>query len=171
MSSRERPAAPSGCPTAEGGGPPAFLLAAAEALARRMPRGSKSRLTLAVLALSAILIPSIALLILPIWFDLDEESLAQFGYVGVFVANLASTATVFIPVPGLTAAGQALILKECETLNPIVVGIAGGGGMALGEITAYLAGYYGGQAARGRQAPGPAWVSRSVERGGSWGGW
>src|SRR3990170_8987994 len=138
MSSRERPAAPSGCPTAEGGGPPALLLAAAEALARWMPRGRKSCISLAVLGLSAILVPSIALLILPIWFDLNEESLAQFGYVGVFVANLASTATVFIPVPGLTAAGQALILKEGGILNPVVVGIAGGGGVALGGVTPYL---------------------------------
>ena len=171
MSSQERPAAETGRAATEHGGPPAILLSVAEALARRMPRGRKSRLTLAALGLSAVLIPSIALLILPIWFDLDEESLAQFGYVGVFVANLASTATVFIPVPGLTAAGQALILKEGDTLNPIVVGIAGGGGMALGEITAYLAGYYGGQAAQGRRAPGPEWVARSVERVIMWVDW
>ena len=171
MSSRERPAVGADRTTVEGGGPPAFLLAAAETLARWVPQGRKSRFALAALGLAAVLIPSVALLILPIWFDLDEDTLAKFGYVGVFVANLASTATVFIPVPGLTAAGQALILKEGDTLNPFVVGIAGGGGMALGEVTAYVAGYYGGQVAQGRHVPGPTWVTRSVERVISWVDW
>ena len=134
------------------------------ALSRWIPSGRKTRIGLGLLALVAVLGPSVVLLILPEWFHLDEQSLEGLGYVGVFVANLASTITVFIPVPGLTALGQILILDQGKTLNPVVVGIAGGSGMALGEITAYIAGVYGGQMAAGHTLPGPRWTARLVER-------
>jgi membrane protein DedA with SNARE-associated domain len=62
------------------------------------------------------------------------------GYAGVFLANLGGTATLFIPVPGLTAAAQALIVSSASNLSPFWVGVLGGLGMALGEITAYVAG-------------------------------
>jgi len=142
----------------------ARLLALSEGLAKRMPASRRARLTLAVAAAALVLAPSIALLLLPIWVDLSEEHLKGFGYAGIFLANLASTATVFIPVPGLTAAGQALILSGGETLSPVPVGLLGGTGMALGEITAYVAGSMGGEVARGREIGGPAWFRRVVER-------
>ena len=134
------------------------------ALSRWIPSGRKTRIGLGLLALVAVLGPTVVLHILPEWFHLDEQSLEGLGYVGVFVANLASTITVFIPVPGLTALGQILILDQGKTLNPVVVGIAGGSGMALGEITAYIAGVYGGQMAAGHTLPGPRWTARLVER-------
>jgi len=134
------------------------------ALSRWIPRGRKTRLGLGLVVLLAVLGPSLILLILPEWFHLDEENLKGLGYVGVFVANLASTVTVFIPVPGLTALGQILILDQGKTLNPLLVGFAGGSGMALGEITAYIAGIYGGQMAAGHTLPGPRWTARLVER-------
>jgi membrane protein DedA with SNARE-associated domain len=135
-----------------------------QALARWIPRGRKTRIGLGLVVLLAVLGPSVVLLVVPEWFNLDEQSLAGLGYVGVFVANLASTVTVFIPVPGLTALGQVLILDQGEVLNPVLVGIAGGCGMALGEITAYVAGVYGGQMAAGHTLPGPRWTARLVER-------
>ncbi|HXF50462.1 MAG TPA: VTT domain-containing protein [Dehalococcoidia bacterium] len=92
------------------------------------------------------------------------DRLEGFGYVGVFLTNLASTATLFIPVPGLTAAGQTLIVSQGETHQPLLVGIAGGSGMALGEITAYYAGFLGAELARGREIGGPAWFRRGAER-------
>ena len=134
------------------------------ALSRWIPRGRKMRIGLGLLTLAAVLGPSIALLLLPEWFHLDEQSLGGLGYVGVFVANLASTVTVFIPVPGLTALGQVLILDQGKVQNPVLVGLAGGSGMALGEITAYVAGMYGGQMAAGHTVPGPRWTRRLVER-------
>ena len=133
-----------------------------EAVPRPLLYGAAAAFLLALLA---------AMAVLPWLLGVDQNDLEGLGYPGVFVANFVGTATLFVPVPGLTAAGQALILKEGDTLNPIVVGIAGGGGMALGEITAYLAGYYGGQAAQGRRAPGPEWVARSVERVIMWVDW
>lgn len=143
---------------------PARLVTLYERLARHLPASRRARLTLAVAAAALVLAPSIALLLLPIWIDLGEENLEGFGYAGIFLANLASTATVFIPVPGLTAAGQALILSGGETLSPVPVGLLGGTGMALGEITAYVAGSMGGEVARGREIGGPAWFRRVVGR-------
>ncbi len=142
----------------------ARLVALSEWLARRMPSSRRARLALAVAAAALVLAPSIALLLLPIWVDLGEENLEGFGYAGIFLANLASTATVFIPVPGLTAAGQALILSGGKTLSPVPVGLLGGTGMALGEITAYVAGSVGHEMAEGRTVGGPRWFRRAVER-------
>lgn len=102
--------------------------------------------------------------------DLTDR-LQGFGYVGVFLTNLASTATLFIPVPGLTAAGQTLIVSQGEKHQPLLVGIAGGSGMALGEITAYYAGFLGAELARGRKISGPAWFRQGAEavvRGVNW---
>jgi membrane protein DedA with SNARE-associated domain len=93
-----------------------------------------------------VLVPSIALLVVTLVIPDLEERLGNFGYAGVFLANLASTGTVFIPVPGLTAAGQALIVDQAKTLNPIAVGLIGGTGMAIGEVTAYAAGAAGSEA-------------------------
>ena len=56
------------------------------------------------------LAPGIILVIFP---DLTD-SVAGFSYGGVFLTNLASTATFFFPVPGLTAAAQTLIATEGE---------------------------------------------------------
>ncbi|MPZ23289.1 MAG: hypothetical protein GEU28_07050 [Dehalococcoidia bacterium] len=86
----------------------------------------------------------------------DAESYGRFGYAGIFVVNLISTSTVFIPVPALTAVGQALIVDQATELNPVLVGIAGGLGMGLGEVTAYLVGLGGGHVARGREIKAPA---------------
>ncbi|MGH7623246.1 MAG: hypothetical protein ACREMU_12965, partial [Gemmatimonadaceae bacterium] len=69
------------------------------------------------------------------------DGLAGFGYAGVFLINLLSTSTLFIPVPGLTATAQALIIREGKHSSfPWLVGLTGGLGMGLGEITLYYAG-------------------------------
>ncbi|OGO53225.1 MAG: hypothetical protein A2148_01800 [Chloroflexi bacterium RBG_16_68_14] len=113
-----------------------------------LPKSRAGRIVLALGVGTVVVGLSLALLILPIWVDLSEERFATFGYAGVFIANLASTATVFIPVPGLTAAGQALILQQGDILNPIAVGLLGGTGMAIGEVSAYAAGSVGSEVAR-----------------------
>ncbi len=76
---------------------------------------------------------------------LDQDDLRGFGYPGIFLANFIGTATVFLPVPGLTAAGQALIVagpRELD-LNPVGVIAAGAAGMTLAESTAFAAGAVG----------------------------
>ena len=139
------------------------LLAYYEALEKRLSGNRRAQLAVVVVVLVVIMVPSILLLLLPIWIDLGEERFKGLGYAGIFLANLASTATVFIPVPGLTAAGQALIISGGDNLNPVAAGILGGAGMALGEVTAYAAGSVGREFAEGRRVGGPPWFRRAVE--------
>jgi membrane protein DedA with SNARE-associated domain len=138
------------------------VLAFYERIALRVSKSRKAQLYLALAVLLFVMVPSILLLILPFVTDFSEERFKGLGYAGIFIANLASTATVFIPVPGLTAAGQALIVTGGSELNPVAAGVLGGLGMALGEITAYAAGAVGREFARGRQVGGPLWFQRAV---------
>lgn len=152
-------------PEAEPAAPPdSRTVALYEWVQAHMPQSRAGRIVLAIAVFALVAVPSVGLLILPIWVDLSEERFRTFGYAGVFLANLASTATVFIPVPGLTAAAQALINEQGATLNPIFVGLLGGTGMALGEVTAYAAGAAGSQVAREERLQAPRLVRPVVER-------
>jgi len=111
-----------------------------------------------------VLAGSLTLLLLPIWYDLSEDRFASLGYAGVFFSNLLSTSTVFIPVPGVTIASQALIVSQAATQNWIIVGVLGGLGMGLGEVTAYVAGAAGSQVAREGNIEAPRLVRPLVER-------
>jgi membrane protein DedA with SNARE-associated domain len=130
----------------------------------RLPKSRRGRLIFAAIVGTIVVGLSVALLLLPIWVDLSEERFQALGYAGVFLANLASTATVFIPVPGLTAAGQALIITQGDILNPVLVGLLGGTGMALGEVTAYAAGSVGSEVAREEQIDVPRFARPVVHR-------
>lgn len=138
------------------------LLAFYDSIALRVSKSRRAQLSLALIVLLFVFIPSVLLLILPFVTDFSEERLQGLGYAGIFIANLAGTATVFIPVPGITAAGQALIITGGSELNPVLAGILGGLGMALGEITAYAAGAVGREFARGRHVGGPLWFRKAV---------
>jgi membrane protein YqaA with SNARE-associated domain len=61
-----------------------------------------------------------------------------YGYPGIFLISLASSATVILPAPSL-----ALVFALGGVLDPILVGLAAGLGETLGELTGYLAGYSG----------------------------
>jgi len=150
---------------------PHWSVSAYEWLQAHLPKSRRGRLALAAVFGVLVLGLSIGLLILPIWIDLSEDRFATFGYGGVFLANLASTATVFIPVPGLTAVGQALIIQQGDILNPVFVGLLGGTGMALGEVTAYVAGTVGSEVAREGEMKAPRLVRPLVERVMRWIDW
>jgi membrane protein DedA with SNARE-associated domain len=140
------------------------------AIDRALDEHRALRLALAGLLVVLGLGVSALILTLP-YLGVDQEAYEEFGYLGVFVANLLSTATVFIPVPGLTVAGQALIVDQADELNWILVGVLGGIGMGLGEVTAYVTGLGGGTIARGRTVGGPAWFRSAVEGTARWVGW
>ncbi|MCL4300714.1 MAG: VTT domain-containing protein [Anaerolineae bacterium] len=70
----------------------------------------------------------------------DIEQLRRYGYPGVFFASLLANATIALPVPGVAVTiGTALALPHEWWL----VALVGAIGEALGESTAYLAGYGG----------------------------
>jgi membrane protein DedA with SNARE-associated domain len=120
-----------------------------------------ARVTVVVAILLGALIPGVSLLAFPNVTD----SVQGLGYAGVFLTNLLSTSTVVIPVPGLTATAQALIIREGKhSALPWLVGITGGLGMGLGEVTLYYAGYLGAELARGRTLPGPERLRHAAER-------
>ncbi len=87
-----------------------------------------------VLALLASLTMTLALF--RFWEALG--AMGAWGYAGVFVAELANSASILIPLP---AHNYALVLGL--TLNPLLVGVAGGVGAGLGEITGYVVGRSG----------------------------
>jgi membrane protein YqaA with SNARE-associated domain len=119
------------------------------------------RLVVAATALVLALTPGIVLVLFP---DLTDR-LTGLSYGGVFLTNLASTATFYFPVPGLTLAAQTIIATEGDNARfPWLVAIVGGLGMALGEVTAYYAGYLGAEIVRGREFSGPKRLRGVVER-------
>jgi len=65
--------------------------------------------------------------------------LEDYGYLGAFLVSLVCNATVILP------AGNILILSVLGAVLPsaTVVGLVGGAGAAIGEITGYMAGYSG----------------------------
>lgn len=60
------------------------------------------------------------------------------GYPAVFLVSVIGSATLVFPVPAILIVCGGGIL-----LNPLLVGVAGGTGQALGEMTGYLAGMGG----------------------------
>ena len=61
--------------------------------------------------------------------------LGQWGYLGIFFVEMANSATILLPTPGQTYA-----FALGFTLNPFVLGLIGGVGSALGELTGYYVG-------------------------------
>jgi membrane protein DedA with SNARE-associated domain len=102
---------------------------------------------------------------------LDQDDLETLGYPGIFLANFLGTATVFVPVPGLTAAGQALIVAGSQTLWTPGVVVAGASGMTLAESTAYLAGVVGRGVAEERPMPLAGRFGRWLRRAAGWVDW
>ncbi|PKN94179.1 MAG: hypothetical protein CVU44_07195 [Chloroflexi bacterium HGW-Chloroflexi-6] len=64
--------------------------------------------------------------------------LAVYGYPGIFLVAMLSSATVLFPAPGL-----AIVFGMAGVFNPLGVAFAAACGSALGEITGYLAGIGG----------------------------
>jgi membrane protein YqaA with SNARE-associated domain len=92
------------------------------------------------------------------------EVIARFetlGYVGVFVISLVSCATVVLPIPGVFA-----FIPLITQFDPVLVGVVGAAGGAIGEITGYMAGYGGqGLARRGKLY---SRIESWMKRHGSW---
>lgn len=62
--------------------------------------------------------------------------LGNYGYLGAFVISLVSSATVFLPAPGIV-----VLVAIGATLNPVLVGLVGAAGAIIGEMTGFMVGY------------------------------
>ncbi len=70
-----------------------------------------------------------------------REALAHLGpwsYLGVFLAEMGNSAVIVIPTPG-----PAYTFAMGVTLNPFILGLIGGIGAAMGELTGYVLGVKG----------------------------
>ena len=64
--------------------------------------------------------------------------IANYGYLGLFLVQVISSASILIPVPGYIA-----ILVAGARLNPLGIAISSGLGSAVGEFTGYMLGVGG----------------------------
>lgn len=95
----------------------------------------KQRLTLArILAVVAV----IGLSALAFLYRDQARSLAQYGYLGIFILSFLANATILLPAPGVV-----FVFAMGAVYNPIGVALAAGAGSALGEISGYLIGFSG----------------------------
>ena len=62
----------------------------------------------------------------------------NYGYPGAFLISLVSSATIILPTPGLL-----LLIALGAAFNPVLVGLVGAVGGAVGEITGYVLGHSG----------------------------
>ena len=109
---------------------------APEAKLRKQKKASFFTNFLRVLALFAVI--GITIYILSIRTRVGE--FAGYGYPGIFLIALLSSATILIPAPGV-----AIIYAMGAIFNPLGVALAAGTGATIGELAGYLAGF-GGQA-------------------------
>ena len=98
------------------------------------PPTAKRLLVVQVLTFAAVIIALGA----AVSFRDHIQELQRYGYLAVFLTGLVSNATLILPVPGL-----AVSSVMGSVLNPWLVGLVGGVGQALGELTGYMAGYGG----------------------------
>ena len=71
-------------------------------------------------------------------FQGEITRLKDWGYLGAFIISIAANATVVLPVPALI-----VLVPMGAAFNPLYIGLAAGVGGAMGEMTAYVAGYSG----------------------------
>ncbi len=64
--------------------------------------------------------------------------MGNYGYLGTFLVSLFTNASIVLPLPNIL-----MIIPLGATFNPLYIGLAAGIGGAIGEMTAYIAGYSG----------------------------
>ena len=101
-------------------------------------KGQLKYLLLLAAALLAVILVTV-LVQKPTNFD---EYIKSSGYIGVFLMALIGSASPIWPLPG----SWAVFIAAGLGLNPIILGLLGGLGEPIGELTGYTAGF-GGQVA------------------------
>jgi len=97
-----------------------------------------------LLALLLVIVISVGLF----FYGRNPEIVAElksYGYLGAFLISLIGNASILLPgivLPILS--GLSIVLYPIVGLvGPIMIGLAGGAGAAIGEIVGYMAGYSG----------------------------
>jgi len=71
--------------------------------------------------------------------------LKNYGYLGAFLISLVGNASVLLPITVLPVlcAISIVLYPVTGPIGPIIIGILGGAGAGIGEITSYMVGYTG----------------------------
>jgi len=107
-------------------------------------KGKLRRIVIPVLTIAIVIFVSVCLYA----FGRDPERVNQlknYGYLGAFLISLIGNASILLPgiaLSALTGLG-VLLYSGAGIAGPVLVGIAGGAGAALGEIVGYMVGYSG----------------------------
>ena len=102
-----------------------------------VPPAKKSWLRRNFLALAMLLLMLVLTIILFI-FKKELIRLGNYGYLGTFFLSMFTNATIILPMPSIL-----MIIPLGATFNPLYIGLVAGFGGAIGEMTAYVAGYSG----------------------------
>lgn len=133
-----------------------------ERIPRRVLVAVATVLVLLVLVVSAI----------PLLTDwVSEDDFRRYGYAGIFLANFLANATAFVPVPGLSAIGQALVVKGAERLWDPGVVVAAASAMTLAESTAYGLGALGRGIIEEHETPIRGRLGRFMQHAARWVDW
>ncbi len=101
-------------------------------------RGRLKRRLIPILILLLVIAITVVLFLFARRYPGRIEEFETYGYLGAFLISLVANATIILPMPGL------LILIGLGTVcNPILVGLVGAVGGAIGELTGYVAGRSG----------------------------
>ena len=107
----------------------------------KLPKGK----AIPIIALCFVIAISVAIGILYYQGRLGQirelEYLKYYGYPGVFVVSLIWNSTVLVPIPSFWI--YYFLVAPPFSFFPPLVGLAGGAGAAIGELTGYMAGYSG----------------------------
>jgi len=104
--------------------------------------------------------------IVSFWIAINPEWVARlgsWGYVGAFLVSLVASATIVLPAPGL-----AVIIAMSTSFDPVLLGIVGGIGSAVGELSGYIAGATGNALIPKEQRKHIDWLQPLTEKYGGW---
>lgn len=108
-------------------------------------RGRVRKVVIPLLTLLLVVVITLGLFFFYRQYPGRFEELKSYGYLGAFLISLIGNATVLLPgivLPILSGLGIVLF-PVAGLVGPIMVGLAGGAGAAIGEIVGYMAGYSG----------------------------
>lgn len=77
-------------------------------------------------------------MLLAFFFRDQIIQLRRYGYIGAFLIEFISNASVLIPFPG-----SAVTAAMSPFFNPLLLALMAASGAALGELSAYIAGWSG----------------------------
>lgn len=93
-----------------------------------------------------LIILGLIVLSIVVWqLDIDwEEQVQRYGYFGVFLLMFTASLTIFLPLPAEAVLAITPNIMGLEGFWEItILGLVASIGAALGEMTAYFAGYWG----------------------------